>query len=166
MTRMQLIIFTGLVGLFIVFVVRGVGLGKPDPLDERVQKLGRATGPVLAIPNHSNEAAKEGDEKMPSAIVKDDEHQRIFSGEVQQAIDASRYTYIQFLSEAGEMAWAAVPKVTLSKGETVSIVESLTMENFESKTLGRIFPRVVFGVLLRQGSQESTDAGTSDNAIF
>lgn len=160
MTRIQLIVITGLAGLFIVFVVRGVGHGKSDSLDERVQELGRATGPAFVMPNHSKEETKKGREKMPSVMVKDTEHQRIVSGKVQQTMDASRYTYIQYQSEEGVLAWAAVPKVTVSKGETVSIVESLTMENFESKTLGRTFPRVVFGVLLRQRSQESTDAGT------
>ena len=165
MTRKRLILSTGVTGLFLVLVVRGLGLGQSDPLDSKTQNLGRATGPVPSVAPSAEQvdpperAVREDDEQERDRTADALAHQKILRGTVQETINASRYTYIQLLSDDGNLLWAAVPQVVVEKGATVSIAESLVMKNFESKTLGRTFPLVIFGVLLSQGAPSAIDAG-------
>ena len=148
MTRIQLMIVAALGGLLTVWFARGVIHKNSSALDEKTQRLARATGPVepvkrLMVERESpprSEAREEGP-------VEPSTGDRTVRGAVVETIDASRYTYIHLKDDQGELLWAAVPKAVLSPGETVTVISSLVMENFESKTLGRTFPSVVFGVL-------------------
>lgn len=67
-------------------------------------------------------------------------------GEVLETKDVEIYTYLRLKMKDGEI-WAAVPKAAVKKGATVEIENAMMMENFESKSLGRKFDRLVFGQL-------------------
>jgi len=68
------------------------------------------------------------------------------AGTVEETIDASDYTYMRLKTANGEI-WAAVTKATVKKGQTVSVVNAMSMDGFESKTLNRKFDHIVFGSL-------------------
>lgn len=70
------------------------------------------------------------------------------SGAVLETIDASDYTYMRLKTERGEI-WAAVTRAKIKKGETVTVVDAMPMDGFESRTLKRKFDRIVFGSLGR-----------------
>jgi hypothetical protein len=66
------------------------------------------------------------------------------SGVVQETLDASDYTYMRLQTSAGEI-WAAVTKTSVKKGDRVTVVNAMSMDGFESKTLNRKFEHIVFG---------------------
>lgn len=72
--------------------------------------------------------------------------QSALSGKVKETLDAGTYTYVLIATKKGDQ-WAAIVKTALKKGAEVEVLQETVMENFESKTLGRKFDRVVFGVL-------------------
>ena len=67
-------------------------------------------------------------------------------GEVLEVIDVEPYTYLRLKTASGEI-WAAVGKVSIKKGAQVTILDPNVMKNFESKTLNRTFPTIVFGTV-------------------
>lgn len=67
-------------------------------------------------------------------------------GKVLETIDAAGYTYLRLQTASGEQ-WAAVTQATVQVGAEVVIVDATTMQDFESKTLNRKFPTILFGSL-------------------
>ncbi len=68
-------------------------------------------------------------------------------GEVLEVLDVPSYTYLRLKTPKGEV-WAAVNKSPgVKKGAQVTIRDPMTMQNFESKSLQRTFPSIVFGTL-------------------
>ena len=140
--------------LFVLLVIAPmfVGCKGEGAVDTKVETLGRASGPVdngladMDAPGAMPPRAATGGEKV------------VITGKVLETIDASRYTYIRILSDSGEEVWSAVPQIKLKEGEPVELVQSLVMKDFESKTLNRVFPSVVFGVL--RGQEVPTQMGT------
>jgi hypothetical protein len=72
------------------------------------------------------------------------------SGTVLETMDASEYTYMRLKTANGE-TWAAVNKTKIAKGDAVTVVNAMSMDGFQSKTLNRTFDRIVFGVLGKPG---------------
>ena len=70
----------------------------------------------------------------------------VLSGEVLETMDAGGYTYLRVNTPSGP-EWAAVGQAKVKKGARVSVVPSVAMDAFESRTLGRKFDRIVFGTL-------------------
>ena len=68
------------------------------------------------------------------------------SGVVGETLDASDYTYMRLETSGGEI-WAAVTKASVKKGDRVTVVNAMSMDGFESKTLNRKFEHIVFGNL-------------------
>jgi len=68
------------------------------------------------------------------------------SGVVEETLDASDYTYMRLKTDGGEI-WAAIAKSKVKKGDSVTVVNAMSMDGFESKTLNRKFERIVFGSL-------------------
>jgi hypothetical protein len=68
------------------------------------------------------------------------------SGVVLETLDASDYTYMRLETSGGE-TWAAVSKASVKKGDRVTVVNAMSMDGFESKSLNRKFERIVFGNL-------------------
>jgi hypothetical protein len=72
-------------------------------------------------------------------------------GEVLEARNVDGYTYLR-LKTAGAEVWAAVPTVSVKPGSRVTVVDTMVMENFESKTLKKTFKKIVFGQVVNPAS--------------
>jgi hypothetical protein len=70
----------------------------------------------------------------------------VVKGEVLEVKDVDSYTYLRLKTRDGE-TWAAVGKSPIRKGAEVTIENVMVMNNFESKSLKRIFQTIVFGTL-------------------
>lgn len=75
------------------------------------------------------------------------------SGVILEVQDVDSYTYVRLKTKEGE-TWAAVGKAPLKKGATIAIEDAMVMKNFESKSLKKTFPTIVFGTLA--GSAKAT----------
>jgi hypothetical protein len=67
-------------------------------------------------------------------------------GEVLEVKEVESYTYLRLKTKDGE-TWAAVGKAQVKKGAEVTIENVMVMNNFESKTLKKTFPTILFGSL-------------------
>ena len=74
----------------------------------------------------------------------------VVSGEVLEVNDVESYTYLRLKTRDGE-TWAAVAKAPVKKGARVTIENAMVMNNFESKSLHKTFPTILFGNLGRAG---------------
>ena len=86
-------------------------------------------------------------------------------GDVLEVKDVESYTYLRLKTASGE-TWAAVPKVSVAKGANVTIENVMVMNNFESKSLKKTFPTILFGTLggtagsvPRAGIAKTADSG-------
>ncbi len=70
----------------------------------------------------------------------------VIKGEVLEVKDVDAYTYLRLKTANGE-TWAAVAKTAVAKGANVSVEDAEQMDNFESKTLKKTFPKIYFGRL-------------------
>ena len=68
------------------------------------------------------------------------------TGEVLETKDVPPYTYLLLKTKDGE-TWAAVNKAEFKKGSSVTIDNAVVMENFESHTLKKTFPVILFGTV-------------------
>lgn len=80
------------------------------------------------------------------------------TGTVLDTMDAGGYTYMKLKTADGE-TWAAVKQAKVTVGSTVTIVNPMPMDGFESKTLDRRFDRILFGALAAPA------AGADDAAV-
>ena len=64
-------------------------------------------------------------------------------GTVLETMNAAGYTYLQVDAAPGKV-WVAIPESTVTKGQQVTCVPGMVMENFQSKTLNRTFATIVF----------------------
>jgi hypothetical protein len=71
---------------------------------------------------------------------------RVVTGVVLEVKDVDSYTYVRLKTKDGE-TWAAISKVPLKKGATISIGDAMVMNNFESKALKKTFSSIIFGNL-------------------
>lgn len=67
-------------------------------------------------------------------------------GEVLETMNAGGYTYLRLKTPAGE-TWAAVNRATVSKGAAVTLEKVMVMHDFESKSLKKTFPKILFANL-------------------
>ena len=70
----------------------------------------------------------------------------VVKGEVLEVKDVESYTYLRLKTKDGE-TWAAVSKAPVKKGAEVTIENAMVMNNFESKSLKKTFPTILFGTL-------------------
>jgi hypothetical protein len=80
-------------------------------------------------------------------------------GKVLEVKDVDSYTYLRLRTRDGEI-WAAVNRSPVKVGADVAVADPVVMNNFQSKTLGRTFDRIVFGVLAASGA--SAPSGSRD----
>ncbi|SEQ75360.1 hypothetical protein SAMN05421690_100138 [Nitrosomonas sp. Nm51] len=64
-------------------------------------------------------------------------------GKVVDVLDTAGYTYMQ-IENGDRLFWIAAPTTQVKPGDHIKFVESMSMENFTSKTLNRTFRRVIF----------------------
>jgi hypothetical protein len=74
------------------------------------------------------------------------------SGEVLETRSVEGYTYLRLKTAQGEV-WAAVPTAAVKTGAMVTIGNTTTMNNFESKTLKKTFDTIVFGQIVEPGAK-------------
>jgi len=74
----------------------------------------------------------------------------VLKGEVLEVKNVDSYSYLRLKTADGE-TWAAVTKTPLKKGAKVVIENATVMYNFESKSLKKTFPQIVFGNLSGAG---------------
>ncbi|MBI5208404.1 MAG: hypothetical protein HY927_00360 [Elusimicrobia bacterium] len=67
----------------------------------------------------------------------------VLSGKVAETMDAGEYTYARVVRGKAS-TWFAVPHMPLKAGDEVSFQPGLVMKGFQSKTLKRTFPRIIF----------------------
>ncbi len=124
--------------VFLVFAsLLAYGCGKSEAMDPGMEKLGRATGPVEAP---AAAAPQPMEAQKPTGAVR--------TGEVLEIIQVPTYTYLLIKTAASGTLWTAIPSNDgVRVGQTVGIVESVVMKDFTSRSLGRTFPTIVFGIL-------------------
>ena len=64
-------------------------------------------------------------------------------GTVVSSVNASIYTYME-LEASNKRFWIAAPTTKVKVGDRVRFVDSMIMENFNSKSLNRTFDRIIF----------------------
>lgn len=70
----------------------------------------------------------------------------VVRGEVLETQEVESYTYLRLKTGDGE-TWAAVGRTPVKKGAKVTIEDAMVVNNFESKSLKKTFPTIVFGTL-------------------
>ena len=70
----------------------------------------------------------------------------VVKGEVLEVKDVESYTYLRLKTKDGE-TWAAVSTAPIKKGAEVTIENVMVMKDFESKSLKKTFPIILFGTL-------------------
>lgn len=70
----------------------------------------------------------------------------VITGEVLEVQDVESYTYLRLKTRNGE-TWVAVGRAPVKKGATVTIEDAMVVNNFESRSLKKTFPTIVFGSL-------------------
>ncbi len=69
-------------------------------------------------------------------------------GKVVEALNAAGYTYVQ-VEENGQKIWVAVMETKVKPGDIVEFPDSPPMINFQSKSLNRVFDKIIFAPGLR-----------------
>lgn len=81
------------------------------------------------------------------------------TGQVVETMDAANYTYVRIKTDAGEV-WAAATQFKVAVGEKVTIPLDMPMENFNSPTLKRTFPKIYFtSRVFKEGEMPGMPAG-------
>jgi DNA/RNA endonuclease YhcR with UshA esterase domain len=68
------------------------------------------------------------------------------SGEVLEVRDVETYTYLRLKTKDGE-TWAAVSRAPVKTGAKVTLENVMVMKDFESRSLKKTFPTILFGSL-------------------
>lgn len=88
----------------------------------------------------------------------------VVTGEVLEVKDVDSYTYLRLKTKDGE-TWAAVNTVAIKKGAKVTIENAMVMKNFESKSLKKTFPSIVFGNLAGSGKEGANPHGDATTKV-
>jgi hypothetical protein len=70
------------------------------------------------------------------------------TGAVLETMDVPEYTYMRVKSGGPDGTWVAVTKTPVKVGDTVTVSQSLVMNDFFSKGLNRTFPKLVMGTMI------------------
>jgi hypothetical protein len=86
----------------------------------------------------------------------------VVHGVVLEVKDVPTYTYMRMKTDEGTEIWAATSTAPIKVGDSVTLVNAIVMNNFESKSLHKTFPTIIFGSLPNAaGANASTDLGMS-----
>jgi hypothetical protein len=85
--------------------------------------------------------------------------QGTIKGTVAETIHSGGFTYVRLKTASGE-SWMVTGPVDVKVGSDVSVKTSMTVDNFESKSLNRTFPHMIFGSI--EGATPL--AGAADHA--
>lgn len=102
--------------------------------------------------------AGENPARSPSASA-------VVKGEVLEVKDVQSFTYLRLKTKDGE-TWAAVSKAPVRKGAEVTLENVMVVNNFESKSLKKVFPTILFGSLVgAKGNAPGTGIPLSHSGI-
>ena len=68
------------------------------------------------------------------------------TGTAAETMEAASYTYVRLTTPQGDQ-WAAVPQAKIAVGDTVTILNPMVIDGFQSPTLKRKFDHILFGTL-------------------
>lgn len=68
---------------------------------------------------------------------------KVYEGQVDEVIKRDQFDYVRVGSN-----WFALVGAALKTGQFVKIEEQVVFDNFQSKTLNRTFPKIIFGKLI------------------
>lgn len=86
----------------------------------------------------------------------------VVQGEVLEVQNVANFTYLRLKTQDGEI-WAAVINTPIKQGAKVTVENAIVMKNFESKTLKKTFPMIVFGSL--GGAAGNAPSGQSPHGM-
>jgi hypothetical protein len=141
-----------------LMMLAAVGCGSEEKIDDKLDKLGRATGPV------------EPGGKPPMGVAPPSrppgQPQTVHTGEVLETLTVPNYTYLRIKTPAGEEFWTAIPQAEVKVGDQVTVMQSVVMRDFHSRTLNRTFDSIVFGTMPGVKPPPRTgDAGPPPSAL-
>ena len=84
----------------------------------------------------------------------------VVSGTIKETMNASGYTYMLVTSE-GKDSWIAIPETPVEKGASIQYYQGMEMKEFNSKTLNRTFPSIIFSSGIAQASDKQTEPATT-----
>lgn len=121
----------------------------------------KAAAPAAEAPPAKAEVALAGAHESAPAAVGSNAEVTSVTGTILETMDAAGYTYLKLKTPEGE-TWAAVNAAKVEKGQTVTVLNPMPMNGFESKTLNRTFDVILFGSLAPgAGSAAPADASTA-----
>ena len=85
------------------------------------------------------------------------------SGTVLEVKDVDSFSYLRLRTGKSE-TWAAVTRSAFKVGDAVRLEQTLIVNNFESKSLKRTFPTLVFGKVAMAGAKPATAPVSPDAA--
>lgn len=89
----------------------------------------------------------------------------LITGKVLETMDSGGYTYVR-VEKDGKKIWLAMPQTKVSKGKTMSFTSGGKMMNFESKTLKRTFPEIIFsGGPVSKAGGSAASSGSKNKVI-
>jgi len=138
-------------GVFVVLLVplAAAGCHSSEQLDPEVEQLGRATGPAGSAESTGGmgpmgamggAGERQGDARGGGEGA-------VLTGKIVETMQVPNYTYMLLDVGKGEPVWTAVNSAEVEVGQQVTVVESLTMRDFTSRTLNRTFESIVFGTM-------------------
>jgi hypothetical protein len=77
--------------------------------------------------------------------------QSTLKGTIVETMNGAGYTYI-LLDQSGEKIWVATTEIPVKTGQEIELKPGLVMENFQSKSLNRVFEKIIFSAGLASGS--------------
>ncbi|MBI4913255.1 MAG: nucleotide-binding protein [Acidobacteria bacterium] len=86
------------------------------------------------------------------------------TGKILERLEAPPYVYFR-LKVGDQEVWAAVPENKLAVGEEATLANAMEMRDFESKTLKRTFPSILFANLGTGGAPTSMANMASQHAM-
>lgn len=79
-------------------------------------------------------------------------------GTVVETMNSGGYTYVKLDTGGSAAVWAAGPTTVVKVGDPVSFAGGMAMNNFESKTLNRVFEKIYFVNALQVAGQPGASA--------
>ncbi|MCL7487849.1 MAG: DNA-binding protein [Desulfobulbaceae bacterium] len=90
--------------------------------------------PAVVVPSGGQQAAPEQMKQQEQPAIQ---------GKVLETMDAAGYTYVNVETDSGPL-WAAMPQSDVEVGQDIALTGGMEMQNFEAKSLGRVFDSIIF----------------------
>lgn len=75
------------------------------------------------------------------------------TAEVVEVLQAGSYTYIRYKTAADETRWLATLRTEVRAGEATQVIRYASRQDFRSRRLGRDFPLLHFGRIIKETEQ-------------